>query len=98
MTTNSTILRIGNSCGVIIPAKILKSLALSARDEVCISDEGGKITLTKIPDEKEITPFSALDAWCEKNGYGNGEESVEDALEYVEKIRSERLDKDIPQW
>ncbi len=96
MTTNSTILRIGNSCGVIIPAKILKSLALGARDEVRISDDGGKITLTKIPEGKEITPFSALDDWCEKNGYGD--ESVEDSLEYVEKIRSERLDKDIPQW
>ncbi len=96
MTTNSTILRIGNSCGVIIPAKILKSLALGARDEVRISDDGGKITLTKIPEEKKITPFSALDDWCEKNGYGD--ESIEDSLEYVEKIRSERLDKDIPQW
>lgn len=97
MTTNSTILRIGNSCGVIIPAKILKSLALSARDEVSICADGGKITLRKIAGADKATPFSSLDTWYAEHGYGS-EESVDDALEYVEKIRTERIDKDIPQW
>lgn len=97
MTTSTTILRIGNSSGVIIPSAIMKSLSLSVRDKVSICEENGKITLRKILENKVETPFSALDSWCDANGYGT-EDFVDDALDYVEKIKVDRNNKDIPQW
>ncbi len=97
MTTNTTILRIGNSSGIIIPSAIMKSLSLSVRDKISICEENGKITLRKLPENKAETPFSALDAWCDENGYG-GEDSLDEALEYVSGIRADRNNKEIPQW
>lgn len=95
--TNTTLIRIGNSTGVVIPAKILKSLSLSVKDKVSIGEENGRITLRKIPDNTEKTPFSALDSWCSENGYERPE-SIDDALDYIARIRSIRCNKDIPQW
>jgi len=97
MTVNSSILKIGNSCGIIIPAKILKALSLSEKDSVRISEAGGRITIQKFESSEAQTPFSVLDSWCDERGY-TSEESIEDALEYVESIRSERKSKDIIQW
>ena len=97
MTMNTTILRIGNSSGIIIPSAIMKSLSLSVRDKISICEENGKITLRKLLDNKAETPFSALDVWCDENGYG-GEDSLGEALEYVEGIRADRNNKEIPQW
>lgn len=97
MTTNATILRIGNSSGIIIPSAIMKSLSLSVRDKISICEENGKITLRKLPENKAETPFFALDAWCDENGYGE-EDSLDEALEYVSGIRADRNNKDIPQW
>lgn len=97
MTMNTTILRIGNSSGIIIPSAIMKSLSLSVRDKISICEENGKITLRKLPDNKAETPFSALDVWCDENGCG-GEDSLGEALEYVEGIRADRNNKEIPQW
>ena len=57
----------------------------------------GEITLRKLLDNKAETPFSALDVWCDENGYG-GEDSLGEALEYVEGIRADRNNKEIPQW
>ena len=98
MTTNTAILRIGNSSGIIIPSAIMKSLSLSVRDKISICEEGGRITLQKIPDNKIETPFSALDAWCEEHGWHESGDSEDEALEYVAKIRTDRKNTDIPQW
>ncbi len=97
MTANSSILRIGNSCGIIIPAKILKALSLSEKDSVRITEAGGRITIQKCESSEVETPFSALDHWCDERGY-TSEDSIEDALKYVESLRAERNDKDIIQW
>ena len=96
MTTNSTILRIGNSCGVIIPARIMKSLSLSERDVLSVTESDGKIILQKAADAEKVTPFSALDQWYRDNGFAGMD--TNDALDYVAKIRAERNNKDIPQW
>ena len=97
MTTTSTILKIGNSCGIIIPARILKSLSLGERDEITITETGGVITLRKCEQEAVETPFSRLDRWCEENGV-LADESLEEILGYAEDVRSGRKNKEIPQW
>lgn len=96
METTANILRIGNSCGVIIPSRIMKSLSLSVKDTLTVSEIDGKIVLEKLPDILEDSPFSELDRWCKEKGYGGG--SAEDALSYVSEIRAARRNKDIPQW
>lgn len=72
MTTTSTLIRIGNSTGVIIPSRILKSLSLSVRDRIQFSEKNGEVTLRKLLEDEIETPFSALDAWCDDNGYADG--------------------------
>lgn len=96
MTANATIIRIGNSNGLIIPAKLLKSLALKEKDAVSLTETGGGIVLKKIVAEEPETPFSALDKWNHEHGYG--EESVEEALSYIEAIRKSRVNKEISEW
>lgn len=97
MTVNSSILKIGNSCGIIIPSKILKALSLSEKDSVLITEAGGRITIQKFEASEIETPFSALDRWCDERGYSS-EEPIEEALGYVESLRSERKSKEIIQW
>lgn len=97
MTANTTILKIGNSSGVIIPAAIMKSLSLSVRDKISVAEENGKIILRKIADSEAVTPFTAFDALCAEKGYVD-DVSVEASLDYAAKIRSDRNNKDIPQW
>jgi antitoxin component of MazEF toxin-antitoxin module len=96
MTTNLNIMRIGNSCGVIIPSSVMKSLSLSVRDKLRLTEANGKIILQKQSAGDVETPFFALDEWCRERGYEG--ESVRTALDYVSDIRSARRDKDIPQW
>ncbi|MCQ2134103.1 MAG: AbrB/MazE/SpoVT family DNA-binding domain-containing protein [Bacteroidales bacterium] len=97
MTINTNIIRIGNSKGVILPSKILKTLALDEKDSVCIIETEGSIVIRKTEDGIPLTPFSALDRWCDENCH---EEScsVEDALQYVDAVRKERNDKTIMTW
>lgn len=96
MTTSSSILKIGNSCGIIIPAKILRSLSLSEKDTVILSENGGCLTLKK-QTAAEKTPFSALDIWCQEHGYST-DDTLAQSLEFVDSIRSERQNKEITEW
>ncbi len=96
METTANILKIGNSCGVIIPSQVMKSLSLSVKDTLKLSEVDGKIILQKLDGSVKHSPFDALDMWCREKGYG--EETVGDALDYVSGIRQERKNKDIPQW
>lgn len=41
-----TIITIGNSAGIIIPQKILKSAGIMPGDEVLVEEKAGKISLT----------------------------------------------------
>ena len=96
MTTDLNIMRIGNSCGVIIPSSVMKSLSLSVRDKLRLTETNGRIILQKQSANDVETPFFALDEWCRERGYES--ESAKAALDYVSDIRSVRKDKDIPQW
>lgn len=97
MTANSTIIRIGNSNGIIIPAKILKSLSLSEKDMVSITESHGGLLLKKVPSDGVQTPFSALDTWYDEH-CPELCDSIEDSLEYIESIRKARKNKEIVQW
>ncbi len=97
MTVNTTLIKIGNSTGVIIPAKILKSLSLSGKDKVNISEENGRITICASTVNDKQTPFSALDAWYDENGYDDSE-NIDASLDYVASLRAGRNNKDIPRW
>ena len=90
----STIIRIGNSKGVVIPARVLKSLTISEKDEVEIVECNGGIMIRKAQPVEKETPFSALDRWVAENGF-NDSDPVTEALEYVESIRRTRTNKEL---
>ena len=96
METTANILKIGNSCGVIIPSQVMKALSLSVKDTLKLSEIDGKIILEKLDGSVKQSPFDSLDIWCRERGYG--EETAGQALDYVSGIRAERKNKDIPQW
>ncbi len=50
---NTTIRKIGNSEGVILPKDLLQSLDLKAGDQIVISEDKGDIVLRKAGDEFE---------------------------------------------
>ncbi len=50
---NTTIRKIGNSEGVILPKELLQSLNLKAGDQIVISEDKGDIVLRKAGDEFE---------------------------------------------
>lgn len=75
----------------------MKSLSLSVRDKISIAEEDGKITLRKIADPEEVTPFTAFDTLCDEKGFVD-DVSVEASLDYAAEIRTDRKNKDIQQW
>lgn len=93
----ATIIRIGNSNGVVIPSKIMKSLDLSERDTLVMKECEGGVFLKKVPENTPETPFSALDKWNDINGYSE-EQTVEEILDYVDSIRGSRINKEISEW
>ena len=93
----ATIIRIGNSNGVVLPAKIMKALSLSERDSLVIKECDGGIFLKKIDSTVPKTVFSALDEWNESNGYDAGF-SMDDVENYIQSIRNERKDKEASEW
>ncbi len=50
---NTTIRKIGNSEGIIIPKELLKKFGFSAGDNVIVVDEGDHIALKKASDSPE---------------------------------------------
>ena len=58
--------KIGNSSGVIIPAKQLKKLSLSNGDEVLLEEQDGKLVLTKHQSKPQYT-LDELIAKCDPN-------------------------------
>lgn len=93
MTTS--IIRIGNSRGIIIPASLLRRLALSEKDNVRLSIKNNTIMIDK---EDTFTgpftgPFACLkgpeDLW-------GGKES--DAREYAAELRKGRTNKELVGW
>lgn len=48
---NTTIRKIGNSEGVIIPKEVLDRLGLKAGDSITLDEEAGKLILTPLEDD-----------------------------------------------
>ena len=95
MLVCSNIIRIGNSRGVIIPAKMLKSLLPDAEDKIRIEERDGEIVISRDMDLADSS-FHALDTWCDEHGFV--EDSVEDIEAYMDTIRSMRSNKEIKEW
>ena len=96
METTANILRIGNSCGIIIPSQIMKTLSLSVKDTLKVREVNGKIILEKLSGAKTESPFDIFDKMCREKCFD--EETAKDALDYVSDIRAARKSKNIPQW
>ena len=95
MTMNVNIIRIGNSNGVILPARILRKLNLKEKDSLEVSEDGNTIRLCKAETNYE-TPFSALDRWNEE--HGNRLDDLDSVSKYLSEIRSSRKSKEIKTW
>ena len=81
------IIKIGNSKGVIIPASILKELALNEKDEVHFSIEDGKLVIEKIPPFTGPFKDGEADPWGDK-----------DSAEIEEELRAGGGSREIPEW
>ena len=94
MTTN--IIKIGNSRGVVIPASILKELALKEKDKLTIQVLEGKIVLTVTPEEFTgvfTGPFAELAR------YAPDADDTRDALEIAKQLHDSRVNtREIPEW
>lgn len=95
MATSLNIIRIGNSNGIIIPARMLKALNLAEKDAVEVFEYGNELRIRKAG-VGSVTPFSELDAWNDAMGFED--ESIESIEAYASSLRAGRHNKDIPQW
>lgn len=93
MTVNTNIIRIGNSNGIIIPMKMLRTLNLSEKDQIEISTHNGELRIRNASSENV---FSVLDRWNEEHGFQS--ENVEEVERYLDSIRESRFNKQIPEW
>ena len=87
----TSIIRIGNSRGIIIPAGVLKKIGAKEGSRVRLEDcQDGTLALSLIPEEEPFTgpftgPFKALAPYKDMKDPWDGE----DAVEYVRKLRDE---------
>lgn len=93
---NATVIRIGNSHGIILPAKMMAKMSLLPKDNVEIIEKDGGLLIKKRDPDAINSPFFAIDAWNEEHGYAD--ETEEEVEAYIESIRSSRRDKEIPIW
>lgn len=87
----TSIIRIGNSKGIIIPAAILKKLGLKEGSKVTLKEkEDGTYALSFAPEEEPYTgpftgPFKALKDIVDPDAFGGRDL---DPVEYVRQLRS----------
>ena len=86
MTTK--LIRIGNSRGIVIPAKLLKKYGADDNTSVSLEEEDGRLYLSFSPKEEPYTgpftgPFKALAAFKDMEDPWEGM----DAVEYVRQLR-----------
>ena len=85
----TTIIRIGNSRGIIIPSGILKKMGLKEGSKVRLEEKDPHTYMLCVPPEEEpytgpyTGPFKALAAFKDMEDPWDGE----DACEYVRKLR-----------
>ena len=76
------IIKIGNSLGIIIPAKILKKLALREKDEIAIELRGPRLIIESAATKED--PFAALP----KTGWFN---DSRDSWAIAEELHNSRV-------
>lgn len=97
----TTVIRIGNSRGIIIPSAILKKLGVKEGAKVQLEEkEGGVLALRFPPEEEPFTgpftgPFKELAEFA-----GVEDPWGEDPVEYVRQLRDDsKADKrELPDW
>lgn len=100
----TTVIRIGNSRGIIIPSSILKKMGVKLGAKILLTPkEEGEIILRAVPEEEPFTgpftgPFRALKDLVDEDAWGGRDM---DPAEYVRQLRDESdiVDKRIiPEW
>lgn len=92
MTANTNIIRIGNSLGIILPAKMLKKLEAKERDIVKLDEKGGRIVLSN-PVKELCDPYAAISAggW-----YGMTKKETDDFAACLHESRINSREIDMP--
>ena len=83
------IIRIGNSLGVIIPAKILKTLSIKESDEVNLELRGQRLIFESLSDAQN--PFASLD----RGGWNDDPRSAEEIADELYEMRHAELERGI---
>lgn len=99
----TTIIRIGNSRGIVIPAAILKKLKVKEGAKVRLEEkENGAFLLSILPEEEPYTgpftgPFKALADLVDEDNFGGRDV---DPVEYVRQLRDStgKEKRNLPEW
>ena len=79
----TSIIRIGNSRGIIIPSAILKKLGVKDNAKVLLKErEDGDLSIHFIPDEEQMKTRAFLDACA---GSWSGSETVEEIMQSIKE-------------
>ncbi len=100
MTTK--LINIGNSRGIVIPAKLLKKYKVDDNASVSLEEENGRIYLKFSPAEEEpytgpyTGPFKALKELVDEDAWGGKDM---DPVEYVRQLRDDsKAEKRVIDW
>ncbi len=100
MTTK--LINIGNSRGIVIPAKLLKKYKVDDNASVSLEEENGRIYLKFSPAEEEpytgpfTGPFKALKDLVDEDAWGGKDM---DPVEYVRQLRDDsKAEKRVIDW
>lgn len=99
----TTVIRIGNSRGIIIPSAILKKLGVKEGAKVQLEEkEGGVLALSFLPEEEPFTgpftgPFKELAEYVDADAFGGRDM---DPVEYIRQLRddSKAEKRELPDW
>ena len=99
----TTIIRIGNSRGIIIPSSILKKLGLKEGSKVRLEETASRTFTLSFPEEEEpytgpfTGPFKALADLVDEDAWGGRDL---DPVEYVRQLRDDtgKERRIIPEW
>ncbi len=95
----TTVIRIGNSRGIVIPAALLKKLGIKEGARVLLEEIDGKLILSFDEPEEPFTgpftgPFKALANLKDDDSWGG-----DDPLGYAQKLHDSRVNtRETPEW
>lgn len=97
----TTIIKIGNSRGIIIPASILKKFHVKEGSKVRLDEKDGVFTLSFVEEEEPYTgpytgPFKALKDLVDEDAWGGKDMNP---VEYVRQLRDDsKAEKRVIDW